>query len=151
MSFGTSKYGSRVYMVNSWWNQTSLYVFVPEMTGICICLIAWFIEPWLVEVWNAGDFSFRVNKSEYNRRKFDFLCYVTTVSSFHHGVEGISESDLISNRWKIGDSIYRLICGSQRVYILSCCSTLECREKHTRKDCLQHLCDALKVTCFWRG
>ena len=115
--------------------------------NICICLIAWFIEPWLVEVCHAGDFSFRTNTIGGSSI---FLCYVTTVSSFHQ-LEGISESDLSSNRWKIGDSSYRLICGGQRVYILSCCSTLECRETHTRKDCLQHLCDVLKVTCFWRG
>lgn len=99
------------------------------MTGIYICLIAWFTEPWLVEVCYAGDFSFRANTIGGS----SIFCVkdVTTVSSFHQ-LEGISESDLSSNGWMIGDSSYLIICGSQRFYILSCLYSRVQRNAHSK-------------------
>ena len=90
-----------------------------------------YVFVWLHDLLSPDWLKCAMPEIEYNRRKFDFLCYVTTVSSFHQ-LEGISESDLSSNRWIIGDSSYLLICGSQRFDILSCLYSRVQRNAHSK-------------------
>ena len=95
--------------------------------NICICLIAWFIEPWLVEVCHAGDFSFRTN-----------TIGGSSIFVLRHDCKLVPSVGRHFLQWpwfepvEIGNSIYRLICGSQRFYILSCLYSRVQRNAHSK-------------------